>query len=56
MFSLDQIESPIFTPRDLATHLGRTEPAVHALAKRAVAMGKIIRIRKGLYTFPNKRG
>ena len=29
---------------------------MHALAKRAVASGKIIRIRKGLYTFPNKRG
>jgi predicted transcriptional regulator of viral defense system len=36
-------------------YLGRTEDAVHGLAKRAVASGKIIRIRRGLYTIANKR-
>ncbi|MBF0198482.1 MAG: hypothetical protein HQL32_12265 [Planctomycetes bacterium] len=57
MLSSKDFETPFFTKRDIGYRLRKSADSVSGYLKRETSSGRVIRVRKGLYAFPeNKDG
>jgi predicted transcriptional regulator of viral defense system len=56
MSSLKDFDAPVFTVNDVAHRLRKSADSVSGLLKRETAAGRVLRVRKGLYAFPENAG